>query len=379
MATQQTCCTTLYRKNIQLFTSKCRNIPTRNILFKNYSGGRKTDYSAYYHVLGLENGCDQEKVRTSFLELVKRYHPDSGSPEADSEKFHQIERAYRELQNKFAADRWNSEKGAGEYGLYYEENKQEFDIRHTAPQHRQYLSYYGIGSGTPQQRQKQYQKYRAMTAIENVYNHRISKLTINESTLVTKDKQAAKKIKVRSEMERLVEDLIQESIARGDFDNLSGSGKPLPHQNTNPYVDFVTHKMNQVMIDNGYVPEWITLQKEIKIDAAEIRSKLSEVRSTLGTEPLTTDEVRVWKQAVCDQEQSVKRLNKKINDYNLQVPLLEKQKLLFQINLEAEKILKNGKTKFDVVNKSSGASEDKYQHNNSSVLNIFDYLFAGKV
>lgn len=351
----------------------------RNILLKNYSADRKTDYSEYYRILGLENGCDQEKVRTSFLELVKRYHPDSGSPEADSEKFQQIERAYRELQSKFAADRWNSEKGAGEYGLYYEEVKQEFDIKHTAPQHRQYLSYYGVGSGTPQQRQKQYQKYRAMTAIENVYNHRISKLTFKESTLIAKDKQAAKKIKVRSEMERLVEDLIQESIARGDFDNLKGSGKPLPHQNTNPYVDFVTHKMNQVLIDNGYVPEWITLQKEIQTDAEEIRSRLSKVRSTLGKEPLTDDEERVWKQAVCDQEPSVKKLNKKINDYNLQVPLLDKQKLMFQVNVEAEKILKNGKTKFEVVNESSGTGQDKYQQDNSSFLNIFDFLFAGKI
>jgi len=48
-------------------------------------------------------------------------------------------------------------------------------------------------------------------------------------------------------MDRLVEDLIQESMSRGEFDNLAGSGKPLRHQASNPYVDFITHKMNQVM------------------------------------------------------------------------------------------------------------------------------------
>lgn len=48
-------------------------------------------------------------------------------------------------------------------------------------------------------------------------------------------------------MDRLVEDLIQESMSRGEFDNLAGRGKPLKHQASNPYVDFVTHKMNQVM------------------------------------------------------------------------------------------------------------------------------------
>lgn len=36
-------------------------------------------------------------------------------------------------------------------------------------------------------------------------------------------------------------------MSKGEFSNLSGLGKPLPqHQNTNPYVDFVTHKLNQV-------------------------------------------------------------------------------------------------------------------------------------
>ena len=54
------------------------------------------------------------------------------------------------------------------------------------------------------------------------------------------------KLCFRSEMDRLVEDLIQESMQRGEFDNLAGKGKPLKHQASNPYVDFVTYKMNQV-------------------------------------------------------------------------------------------------------------------------------------
>lgn len=50
----------------------------------------------------------------------------------------------------------------------------------------------------------------------------------------------------RQAIERLVEDLIQESIARGEFDNLPGSGKPLKFSPENPYVDSTTHKLNQV-------------------------------------------------------------------------------------------------------------------------------------
>ena len=66
-----------------------------------------------------------------------------------------------------------------------------FDINHTAPQHRQYLSNEGFGFGTPAQRQSQHQKYRAMKASENVTQHTIDKLSKDhekENQLATVDR-----------------------------------------------------------------------------------------------------------------------------------------------------------------------------------------------
>ncbi|KAG8234070.1 hypothetical protein J437_LFUL013566 [Ladona fulva] len=183
--------------------------------------------------MNLPEDCDQEQLRQSYLNLVKKYHPDSGSPEADSVVFQEVriflgtnlmwdtqvdatppiksvvgssifdffayvENAYRNLQRKMSKERYNHQQCAGEYGLYYTEKEeaQEFDIKHTAPQHRQYLSYGGYGAGTPAQREKQFRKYRAVTAAENVYNHRINKLANQmEDGLLVKDKKEAKKIK----------------------------------------------------------------------------------------------------------------------------------------------------------------------------------------
>lgn len=55
-------------------------------------------------------------------------------------------------------------------------------------------------------------------------------------------------IYVRYGLDRLVEDLIQESMSKGEFDNLPGSGKPLNKlANINPYLDFTTHKINEVV------------------------------------------------------------------------------------------------------------------------------------
>ena len=77
-------------------------------------------------------------------------------------------------------------------------HKLYFLIQHTVPQHRQYLSYGGYGVGMPHEREKQFQKYRAQKALENVYNHRISNVTLGkEQGLIQKDKYEAQKIKLR--------------------------------------------------------------------------------------------------------------------------------------------------------------------------------------
>jgi hypothetical protein len=44
----------------------------------------------------------------------------------------------------------------------------------------------------------------------------------------------------------------------------------------------------------------------------------------------------------------MKKLNAKIDKYNLLVPLLQKQKLHILLKRESEDILKNGRTRYDV-------------------------------
>ena len=46
---------------------------------------------------------------------------------------------------------------------------------------------------------------------------------------------------------------------------LSGSGKPLKSSSDhNPYVDSHSYRLNSVLINNGYAPQWMTLESEIK-------------------------------------------------------------------------------------------------------------------
>jgi DnaJ family protein C protein 28 len=62
------------------------------------------------------------------------------------------------------------------------------------------LNFDGIGVGTPAQREKQYQNYRANRAAANVFEHRINKVASAmgvDETALAKDTREAKKIKTR--------------------------------------------------------------------------------------------------------------------------------------------------------------------------------------
>jgi len=257
---------------------------------------RKSKYAPHFRTLDLPEDSDKEAVRRRYIELAKKFHPDANTENSD--QFSKIDEAYKALQVKFKEDKIREEQSVGEYGLYYqgeeykfdEEEESEYpDIRHTAPQHRQYLEHGGFGYGTPGQRQKQYQKYRAFRANEAVFEHRIGKLTAEyEDRIATTERKTIKKHSTRNQIDRLVEDLIQESIASGEFDNLSGKGKPLPDRvDYNPYSDYTTHKMNQILVEGGFSPEWVMLRKTISDDFVSIRFQLNKKRAQLGNPPFS--------------------------------------------------------------------------------------------
>ncbi|XP_023305491.2 dnaJ homolog subfamily C member 28 [Lucilia cuprina] len=291
-------------------------------------------YRKCCQILGVEESADQNTIRKAYIELVKKVHPDSGLPEACAERFQEVDEAFKLLQEKFAKNR---------RGIYEDEEEEVPDIRHTAPQHRQYLSFDGVGVGNPFQRQKQYQQIKAMKAQERVLKHRIDKSQAGEKTVMKKGtffKNHA--IKTKYGFDRLVEDYIQEAMSKGDFNNLSGAGKPLTlAQQQNPYLDFTTHKLNKILIDNGFTPEWITLQRDIREALQQLKKTLAAERSYFGEHPLSDAETQKWQNLLRKYEYEVQQINKNIDKYNLIVPILENQ--FFRVNLQTigEKILKD--------------------------------------
>ncbi|KAH8376683.1 hypothetical protein KR093_000902, partial [Drosophila rubida] len=307
-------------------------LPGRSLHLK-----RREVYQQCYRILGVHESADQNTVRQAYLDLVKRVHPDADSEEASSERFQQVDEAFRVLQEKFAKGRRNISENVDE--------TMEFNIKHTAPQHRQYLSNDGIGIGTPFQREKQYQQVRAMKAQERVLEHRIEKAAAGEKDLMKKgggSYYGKHAIKTKYGIERVVEDLIQEAMSKGDFNNLNGAGKPLSTAQTqNPYLDFTTHKLNKIMLDNGFTPEWIMMSRDIREAVQQLKQDIRKERSFYGDWPLTSaDQQAAWQAFVQLHAEEVRELNKLIDKYNLIVPILENQFFRQHIDKLAERIFK---------------------------------------
>ena len=95
----------------------------------------------------------------------------------------------------------------------------------------------------------------------------------------------------------------------------------------------------------GFVPDWVQLQKDIRERKVQIRKELAELRQRLGPEPLSEANIQRWSDN-CDriEKAEIFPLNKKIEQFNLIVPNMYNQMFPYNFQKEAENIFK---TAFD--------------------------------
>ncbi|XP_056142794.1 dnaJ homolog subfamily C member 28 [Lampris incognitus] len=324
-------CSDVCRGRVSFLLSR----PRPSVLLRALSYGPKISRSLQesYRLLQLpDNGnSTPAQVRESYLRLAKLYHPDSGTATADAVLFARVEEAYRAV--------LAHQSHAKKHGKAKEEEDDD-KSKGMAPQHRHYLSYEGVGSGTPSQRERQYRQFRVDRAAEQVLDYRQrehERAAAAEGALVERDmRQRSHKIKITQAVERLVEDLIQESMARGDFRNLSGAGKPLSKFQHNPYADPMTHNLNRILIDNGYQPPWIVTQRDIRESITRIRDRLLDGRARLG-DPMKPTEHAQWEQLCLSVGEEFVKLNKMVDNFNLIVPMLNMQIVHFSLAREMER------------------------------------------
>jgi len=139
-----------------------------------------------------------------------------------------------------------------------------------------------------------------------------------------------------SEPPRNLDEQIRQAIQRGDFDNLPGKGKPL-NLSENPHEDPGWRMAYRMLKDNGFTLPWIETRRGIELDYEKAIQSLQQNwnwrQDATGRRGLMHAE-REWQQALNKFRDEIAALNKRIRDYNLEIPSNQFRRL--PINLEQE-------------------------------------------
>lgn len=152
----------------------------------------------------------------------------------------------------------------------------------------------------------------------------------HEQTAQVEQEEAQKTPRFRGKRyQDYIEEIIQEAIERGEFDNLAGAGKPLNlDQEDNPFAGDKAAGY-RVLKQSGYAPPEIELLKEIRRERTHLEQKHERLRArgaylrTRAVPPFESEK-RAYNASVTkalqDYDEQLRTLNKKILTFNLSVP-----------------------------------------------------------
>jgi DnaJ family protein C protein 28 len=132
----------------------------------------------------------------------------------------------------------------------------------------------------------------------------------------------------------LVERRIQEAMATGAFEDLPGKGKPL-NLTRNPYLDPSLELAYGLLKNSGYTPEWIARDKEIREELEAARARL---RAAWVQHRANHDDEALWQRAIVRFEERLNQLNRRIDDFNLVVPILSCQRVRLRLEDELRRL-----------------------------------------
>ena len=115
--------------------------------------------------------------------------------------------------------------------------------------------------------------------------------------------------------EPLIDRLIRESMDRGEFDDLPGSGQPID-LSENPYEKPELRSVHRLLRNAGFAPGWIEERKDID---AEFQRLFATVQRAYKLYDSKSGDVR-WQRALKEFRERVEELNQRIRVYNLKAP-----------------------------------------------------------
>src|SRR5689334_5305945 len=118
--------------------------------------------------------------------------------------------------------------------------------------------------------------------------------------------------------EPLIDRLIRESMERGEFDDLPGSGEPIDLRE-NPYEKPELRSVHRLLRNAGFAPPWIEERKDIEDQFQRAYSILRRARELYCRSSKDVD-TRQWQRAMKEFRERIDELNQRIRIYNLKAP-----------------------------------------------------------
>jgi len=136
----------------------------------------------------------------------------------------------------------------------------------------------------------------------------------------------------------IVEQKIREAIAKGEFEDLPGKGKPVPIEEY-PFTPPEWRLAFKILADAGFVPDWIALDGEIR-ERMERWHSLARQFTQERDEALASSSAyarrigqRLWERRRSWLAREVEEINRLIELFNLKVPIKWLQRRKFKPEL----------------------------------------------
>ncbi len=140
-----------------------------------------------------------------------------------------------------------------------------------------------------------------------------------------------------------IEDLIKKAMQEGKFDNLPGKGKKI-HLEVNPHADPDWELAYSMLKEAGYTLPWIeTLQgimQDIEAARENLRRDWRMYAHDTGQVGDAASNAANWERSQKAFRAKLEAINKRIRDYNLQVPSERFQRQVLDFEKEVQKVIK---------------------------------------
>ena len=117
--------------------------------------------------------------------------------------------------------------------------------------------------------------------------------------------------------EPLIDRMIRESMDRGEFENLQGTGEPID-LSENPFEAPELRTAHRLLRNAGFAPAWIEERKDIDATFQRAREVLRRARKLYWS--ASGEKSHDWQRALKEFRDCVGELNQRIRLYNLKAP-----------------------------------------------------------